>query len=262
MATEDRTLSEGVWRRGWRDFKKAHGTIWFWLAEAVLGAVVIWGATPVIWENPSPAHYLIVTICYLVAIAIVVWVGATTSAPIRQRNDAREEIARLNEKISAKDVDDRGLRISKNNNLVYNETKKIEGLIKSKLRVGLTNTSSRRVVQNARIVLSNLRVKPDDPPINVVRTLNDMDPSASIGDINPGETRYFDLAWSEINERSNPKQIWFGPFRGAGSEKFRGTKAIVKLSTSADGVGAADMSFTVRLGGDGVFSIEGPGSDG
>lgn len=71
--------SESVWRRGWNDTKAALHNLWFWGAEAIGGAVV--GVIEA-WLVPV----------WIIGVLVAVWVGATASAPVKQRNEARKQL--------------------------------------------------------------------------------------------------------------------------------------------------------------------------
>ena len=79
---EDKTLTEGVWRRGWRDTK----TTWKGLPFVILDAVVCVVVGSVFAWYWGLGLFLFAMFC--------VWVGATASAPVRQRNEARRELLR------------------------------------------------------------------------------------------------------------------------------------------------------------------------
>lgn len=74
------SLSESAWVRGWSDTKKGIGTWQFWLLE------VFGGGLMAIFVNPTAALILIL------GMAVAVWISATASAPIKQRNELRLEV--------------------------------------------------------------------------------------------------------------------------------------------------------------------------
>lgn len=80
---EQHSLSESIWRRGWQDTKTAWTSWQFFVLDAVV-AVVIGGVFAWYWG-------LVLVIFGM----LCVWLGATASAPIKQRNEARAEIARM-----------------------------------------------------------------------------------------------------------------------------------------------------------------------
>ena len=81
MAELDTT--ESVWARGWRDIKKGLHSPWFWIAEVFVAGAVGVAINP--WLG-------------LLAVAagvFILWIGATAGAPFRQRNEARQRVAEL-----------------------------------------------------------------------------------------------------------------------------------------------------------------------
>lgn len=84
----DLNFTETILERGWRDTKRAVVSFGFWAVQLV-GTTVI----GVRYENP------IAMFAFLWTVAVVVWVCATVSAPIRQRNDLRAYGLNLEDKI-------------------------------------------------------------------------------------------------------------------------------------------------------------------
>lgn len=80
-----RPLRESLWRRGWNDTK----TIWtswpFYILDAVVAAV-IGGVFEWYWG-----------LCIIIFGMFCVWLVTTVSAPVKQRNEARKRVIRLEE---------------------------------------------------------------------------------------------------------------------------------------------------------------------
>jgi len=79
---DDKTLTEGAWRRGWRDTKTAWKSLPFVILDAV-GCVVVGSVFAWYW---GLGLFLFAMFCVLIR--------ATASAPVRQRNEARRELLR------------------------------------------------------------------------------------------------------------------------------------------------------------------------
>lgn len=73
-------LNESAWRRGWQDTKTAWKSLPFILLDAV-GCVVVASIFGVYW---GLGLFVFAMLC--------AWVGATASAPVKQRNEARRLI--------------------------------------------------------------------------------------------------------------------------------------------------------------------------
>ena len=78
-------LNQSAWRRGWNDTK----AIWTSWQFYVLSAVVAVGAGGVFEWYWGLGVVLIGMLC--------AWIGATASAPIRQRNEARHALEKLSQ---------------------------------------------------------------------------------------------------------------------------------------------------------------------
>ncbi len=84
---EQRPLNESLWRRGWQDTKRGWKSVWFIVLEAVLAPLLAlfvewwWGIVAVIGGM------------------LCIWIGATTSAPIKQRNQARAKVVELEDEL-------------------------------------------------------------------------------------------------------------------------------------------------------------------
>ena len=87
-------LSESAWARGWSDTKRGLKS-WQFVALEVIGGGVIGIAA-----NPFAA------IVFLVGVAFALWMGAAISAPVRQRDEARQYShllkALVNEKVDVR----------------------------------------------------------------------------------------------------------------------------------------------------------------
>lgn len=83
-------LSESIWARGWSDTKRGLKS-WQFLALEVIG-----GGVMGFFVNPIAA------IVFLVGVAIALWIGVTVSAPVRQRDEARQYSHFLKEMLNAK----------------------------------------------------------------------------------------------------------------------------------------------------------------
>lgn len=76
-------INQTVWKRGWSDTKKIWTSWQFYILDAVVAAIIggllgwYWGLFLVLFGM------------------LCVWLGATLSAPIRQRNEARKIIINL-----------------------------------------------------------------------------------------------------------------------------------------------------------------------
>lgn len=84
MPDDQIELSDSAWRRGWTDTKCDLADWRFWLAEVVGGGVL-----GLYYENALPGF------AFVLGFALFLWIWATASAPIRQRNEARELIGAL-----------------------------------------------------------------------------------------------------------------------------------------------------------------------
>ena len=78
---DENALSESVLRRGWRDTKD--WALGFKFLVADLGGAAVLG---LISQNPW------VAVIYVMGLFVVLWIAATASAPIRQRNELRRAI--------------------------------------------------------------------------------------------------------------------------------------------------------------------------
>jgi len=78
-------IDESAWRRGWNDTKTAWKSLLFIILDAVVCVLVgsifewYWGL----------GLFVFAMLC--------AWIGATASAPVRQRNEAREQVRKLKE---------------------------------------------------------------------------------------------------------------------------------------------------------------------
>lgn len=82
-------INESAWRRGWNDTK----TVWtswpFYVLDAVVAVVITaifgwgWGLTIILFGM------------------LCVWLGATASAPVKQRNEAREKLLKLQDTLGS-----------------------------------------------------------------------------------------------------------------------------------------------------------------
>ena len=79
MEELDRLL-ESVWERGWRDTKAALHSLWFWVIEVFGG-----GAVALVWGGGF-------ALIFVFGVAIALWIGATASAPLRQRREYQDEL--------------------------------------------------------------------------------------------------------------------------------------------------------------------------
>lgn len=75
---------EGAWARGWADTKRGLADWRFWVAEVVGGGVVA-----------MLVEHALAVVASVLGMAVCLWVGATASAPVRQRDEARGEVFRL-----------------------------------------------------------------------------------------------------------------------------------------------------------------------
>ncbi|MDP2719217.1 MAG: hypothetical protein Q8P44_05210 [Dehalococcoidia bacterium] len=76
-------FDDAIWRRGWNDTKSVWTSWQFFVLDAVV-AVVIGGVFQWYWG-----------LSLILFSMFCVWLGATGSAPIKQRNEARKRIAEL-----------------------------------------------------------------------------------------------------------------------------------------------------------------------
>jgi len=84
------SLSENAWKRGWRDTKKGLGNWLFWILEAIV--------------SPSVALYFNngwIAIVVAIFGFVCLYLGATASAPIKQRNEARKYAVELENSIES-----------------------------------------------------------------------------------------------------------------------------------------------------------------
>lgn len=75
-------FNESAWKRGRRDTVRA--------AKSTPGMTIEIGGSAIVgvfWQNP------IVVLCFLVGSLLCIWIGATVSAPIRQRDEARLKLS-------------------------------------------------------------------------------------------------------------------------------------------------------------------------
>ena len=72
-------LHESTMRRGWGDFKKGLTSWQFWAIQALGGGIV--GLM-----NPEKV------LAFIAAVAAAMWIGATATAPVKQRNEARARL--------------------------------------------------------------------------------------------------------------------------------------------------------------------------
>lgn len=82
---------EGAWRRAWRDTGEAIGAV-FWVADGVLALVGAYAGAKVGGDSGSA---FIGGVLGLVALFLVVFSALWITAPVRQRNDARDRIHEL-----------------------------------------------------------------------------------------------------------------------------------------------------------------------
>lgn len=74
-----KVISETILYRGWSDFKDRLGSVWFWVAELLVGALAA-----VLYEDP------ILIVVAVLSLGVAVAIAATITAPLRQRDDARK----------------------------------------------------------------------------------------------------------------------------------------------------------------------------
>jgi hypothetical protein len=84
----DKPLDESAWRRGWEDTKKAWKSIPFIILDAVV-CVVVGSVFEWYW---GLGLFLFAMLC--------TWIGATASAPIKQRNENRASLIDLKRKLT------------------------------------------------------------------------------------------------------------------------------------------------------------------
>lgn len=80
---EDTTLSESILARGWTDTKRIVGGVWFWALEVTAAGIALF------IQNGWLAIWIVL------AIFMLLLIGAIATAPVRQRNEARAIARRL-----------------------------------------------------------------------------------------------------------------------------------------------------------------------
>ncbi len=78
-------MLESAWARGWSDAKRRLADWRFWAAEVLGGGLV-----------GMVANFAIALV-FVIGLAVAIWVVATVSAPIRQRNEARSQLKKERE---------------------------------------------------------------------------------------------------------------------------------------------------------------------
>ena len=117
-------LNESAWKRGWEDTKTAWKSLPFIVLDAVVcvvvGAVLGW-----YW---GLGLFVFAMLC--------AWIGATASAPVRQRNEVRKELQKLSQ--TPLNVDFYGY-----SRFLVGKSQLLENQYVWKFPVGLTNTSDK-----------------------------------------------------------------------------------------------------------------------
>ena len=123
-------LEETVWTRGGKDAKAAWGDWRFWFAEVFGGGVIA------IWDAQ-------LALIFVAALAFAVWALATTTAPVRQRNDLREAHSSLHAKINDLQNDKPDLRVKFESLISGGNTPEDQGRTAFSLTLTVTNRGNR-----------------------------------------------------------------------------------------------------------------------
>ncbi len=113
-------FSESAWARGRRDCKRVFHD-WRFLVIELVGSPVIGVLTSNAW----------VAVYFAVGILAAVWIGATASAPVRQRNEARREIMAHSGAGATHDIE---RRIGEWPSLTQNQSNKLINLLRNRDR--------------------------------------------------------------------------------------------------------------------------------
>ena len=84
------------WRRGWKDTKRGWKSWPFIAWEAALSPL----AGTIVGLSIDPILGGVATLSMVISGFVGIWIGATVSAPLRQRNDGRQRIGQLEGQIS------------------------------------------------------------------------------------------------------------------------------------------------------------------
>lgn len=163
-------LSESAWSRGWKDAKRCFADWRFWAVE-VLGG----GGLALI--NP------VLGLLFVVCLAIAVWFGATISAPVRQRDEAREAQSDLETDLEKAQTARIGFKVTNNCIWINGNTASISVAVEN-----ASDTMLRDVFVELDRFVNGLEI------LNLPRKLKPRDEPGPKFDLPPRRTQYVVVA--------------------------------------------------------------------
>lgn len=83
------SFADSAWQRGWGDTKRGLGGWRFWVLEAIVSPII-----GIVFNNAW------LTLVVVVFGFLCLYIGATASAPIKQRNEARNQLYKLEKDVT------------------------------------------------------------------------------------------------------------------------------------------------------------------
>jgi hypothetical protein len=224
----DVRMSESAWARGWADTKQGLADWRFWAAEVFGGGFVA------VYYDP------VLALVFVLGLAVALWLGATVSAPVRQRDEARTALeARLA----------RSLEFTwRQNDNKFLETTKRKGVKNSSMLVGRVAVKNRSYTESIRgvdVSLINYKIDGESRFTSIDRHLRNNSTGQQKTDLHARREANFNLFYVMDND----PLLRLGLFIDGDSIPLSQGKYALKVTASADDMGREDAFFFLDFSG-------------